>query len=330
MADNCPYWSHGRCEPPRFDNFDCSWPTSDFTNCALYKMAVVEQTGGSLQDQLQAADCVPTGAHVAGSRGRVLRSSNDEMEQAFFNSFQEIDLLNPVEKEEQSTETIEAEKDSRIARHYTPAKAWKIAHHMKAYIRRLDGESKLKVGILLFIFIVALVAAVDMYSQHQSRAPYRKLIQNREAVLELASVAEGIGVPAAATFNPANPGTHRLVILANEGELHPWHGGLPVDWLPSSVSEVSLVVVVKEEWVKLDSAVYRGTHGNFTAYRQRHEIVIELWEAKTGKIIESHTMKGSVPKPFPAKLSSDGRYGSELKGSEITEMDFIDWLSQKR
>jgi len=79
MADNCPYWSHGRCEPPRFDKYDCSWPTSDFTNCALYKMAVVEQTGGSLQDQLQAADCIPSGAHVSGGRGRVL--SDEKIEQ---------------------------------------------------------------------------------------------------------------------------------------------------------------------------------------------------------------------------------------------------------
>jgi hypothetical protein len=79
MADNCPYWSHGRCEPPRFDKYDCSWPTSDFTNCAIYKMAIAEQAGGSLQDQLQAADCIPSGAHVSGGRGRVL--SDEKIEQ---------------------------------------------------------------------------------------------------------------------------------------------------------------------------------------------------------------------------------------------------------
>jgi hypothetical protein len=79
MADNCPYWAHGRCAPPKAQGYACSWPTHNYENCAVYKMAVVERAGGSMEDQLRAADAIPPGASVAGGRGRIL--SDREIEQ---------------------------------------------------------------------------------------------------------------------------------------------------------------------------------------------------------------------------------------------------------
>ena len=79
--------------------------------------------------------------------------------------------------------------------------------NMKNLIRRLTKDKSN--FLLLFVLIFVLAIAVFLFSDHQRRAP------SREVAFELASVAEGIGVPDVASFNPANPGTHRLVILPN-------------------------------------------------------------------------------------------------------------------
>jgi hypothetical protein len=69
MADNCPFWSAGKCAPPAHDVHDCSWPSRDYNGCAVYKMVEVRQKGGSMLDALRASGAIPPGARVVGGGG---------------------------------------------------------------------------------------------------------------------------------------------------------------------------------------------------------------------------------------------------------------------
>ena len=78
MASNCPYYSGG-CAPPGIPpGHDCSWPDSNYRECAMYKMVAAKSAGGSMEDQLRAAGVIPPGATVVGGSGR--RFSDRELD----------------------------------------------------------------------------------------------------------------------------------------------------------------------------------------------------------------------------------------------------------
>lgn len=70
MADNCPYWKHGKCAPPGHDVHDCSYSSRTYDQCAVYQMVQVRLGGGSMADALRAAGVIPPGARVVGSTSR--------------------------------------------------------------------------------------------------------------------------------------------------------------------------------------------------------------------------------------------------------------------
>ena len=81
MADNCPFWSKGKCAPPSEPtNHDCNYQKPTYENCAVYKMFKVRAAGGSMEDQLQAMGAINPGGRVVGGRGRIF--SDDEIGQA--------------------------------------------------------------------------------------------------------------------------------------------------------------------------------------------------------------------------------------------------------
>jgi hypothetical protein len=66
MAENCPFWKHGRCVPPRGDENQCSYRARDYDNCVVYKMVSTwVQTGSALQGMITAGVIAP-GTFVAG------------------------------------------------------------------------------------------------------------------------------------------------------------------------------------------------------------------------------------------------------------------------
>ena len=75
MAENCPFWSGGKCAPPATDVHDCSFSRRDYDNCAVYQMVDVRRSGGSMEDAMRAAGMISPGARVVGGGGSRFGSS---------------------------------------------------------------------------------------------------------------------------------------------------------------------------------------------------------------------------------------------------------------
>ena len=67
MAQNCPYWSSGKCAPPaKPAEHNCSFHRQTYEDCAVYKMVEVASGGGSMTEQLRAAGAFSPSARVVG------------------------------------------------------------------------------------------------------------------------------------------------------------------------------------------------------------------------------------------------------------------------
>ena len=137
----------------------------------------------------------------------------------------------------------------------------------------------------------------------------------------MAPVASGQGVPDAGEYNPDVPGPHRFIILDASGEPYfIWNDKLPPEWLPSSVSETELVVVVDRREVKLGSQAYTGGP---SITRYRIEMDVQVREARTGEILMSRTLKGSEPGGFPQTAPKEQ---TRITGSGVFFADLQDGL----
>jgi hypothetical protein len=65
MNETCPYFKSGKCEYSK-GAYECNYELPDFHNCKVYKAMRVSLAGGSILDQLKAADALPPKANVAG------------------------------------------------------------------------------------------------------------------------------------------------------------------------------------------------------------------------------------------------------------------------
>ncbi len=115
-------------------------------------------------------------------------------------------------------------------------------------------------------------------------------------------VVEGQGIPEAGEYRPVELGPRKLIILTTSGMLHEWNSLVPTDWLPLSVEEVELVVLVGiEREIALGTQRYTlpggGEAPSITRYR--FETDVEVREARTGGLLWNGTLRGSLPRPFP-------------------------------
>jgi len=143
------------------------------------------------------------------------------------------------------------------------------------------------------------------------------------------AVMEKQGLEEAAVYDWNKPGPHKLVILKS-GELV-WDDEIPGEWRARTVSETALILTVREDWVIIDSEIYRkSVIGRDYGYivgetalvtRQQHELQMELIIAKTGEILSLKTIKGTEPEPYPETLD---HYA--IKGSKAMLGDIVSWL----
>ena len=152
--------------------------------------------------------------------------------------------------------------------------------------------------------------------------------------LSLSPVVNGQGVQEAADYNPDEPATHKLVILWESGAPHRestvmksqlateygWNEELPPHWVPSSINEVVLVVIIKSEWITVDTRRYTG---GATVERKVHKIDIEVREAKTGAVVAEVQLWGGSPNQYPISLPAHQRW---IFGSEVSCRDFEEWF----
>lgn len=136
----------------------------------------------------------------------------------------------------------------------------------------------------------------------------------------IAPVAWGEGVPDAGEYDPNSSGLPRVVILAETERLQKWNDEIAKEMQPSYLSEVSLVVIIKEMKTKLDTAAYLGGP-EITRYRQ--DLWVQVREARTGILLSMTILQGGEPKPFPegAPVGQTSIYGDHVS---IDEM--IAWL----
>jgi len=189
--------------------------------------------------------------------------------------------------------------------------------------------------VFLFISITLPLSGCAMEESAWQKAEEQSTVESYKEYLEkypdgkyaflfsMAPVAHGQGIPDATTYNPNEPGPHRLLILDASGEYHNLNRELPTDWRPSSVSEVELVfVVVRDEYVKLNSEYYWDGYKavTITINRKRHEMDIEIREAKTGLLLGTKEFIGSDPGPFPSSLST----WDDILGDPVSDSDLIE------
>lgn len=140
----------------------------------------------------------------------------------------------------------------------------------------------------------------------------------------VAPVAQGKGISGAAVYNPAQTALHRLVLLTESGSPHEWNKDLPNDWLPASLDETELVVLVGDEQeIALASQDYIGG-APVTAYQ--FVIDIEIREARTGHVVMTDRIQGSKPGPFPPTLPFEV---TRLDGEHVTPLELERSLSHR-
>ena len=189
-------------------------------------------------------------------------------------------------------------------------------------------------GFLLFVVCMSLVACGPSQMERSAQATATAAdIQTAQAptpmptpdlpsILEaLAPAAGGQGMPDAAAYDPDDLLSHRLVVLDPSGAPHAWNSSLPTHWMPMSVGETDLVVVVQEREINLGSQAYIGGP---PITRYRYETDVELREARTGQILMTVTLRGTEPPPFPSQAAVDV---TRMEGSHISELDLQQWLT---
>ncbi len=146
----------------------------------------------------------------------------------------------------------------------------------------------------------------------------------------MSSVSLGQGVSEAAVYDPDNPGLHRLVILDITGEGHEWNRYLPTDWLPSSVNQTELVVLLDEQEVFVATAWYRPKEGGSPLLVEgyRVDLQVKVVEAHNGNERCNGILRGGEPF-FPNQLYSASPQSSSKgrrTGARVQYVQLEDWL----
>ncbi|MDX9710846.1 MAG: hypothetical protein RBT64_14980, partial [Trichloromonas sp.] len=177
------------------------------------------------------------------------------------------------------------------------------------------------------ILVAILLIAVGSSCSQQKSPVSEPIHPNLPSILEaLAPVASGQGVPDALPYVSDQNELPKLVILDKSnprqytsGYKH-WNWYLPTDWLPVSLDETDLVVVVKEKEINLGSQTYTAGP-SITRYRWDLEVVVR--EAYSGIIVNSGILQGPEPENFPKVAPLEK---TRIDGDTVSIVDLEEWL----
>lgn len=116
-----------------------------------------------------------------------------------------------------------------------------------------------------------------------------------------------------------------MVIMSDTGQPHEMNSKIPDSWLPSSISDTELAVILyPEKEVELGTQTYVGGPP-ITRYRFKMDVIVR--EAYSGRILWEATIKGAEPEPFPetAPAGQTRLDGQRIEG-EFVETWLINWL----
>jgi hypothetical protein len=137
----------------------------------------------------------------------------------------------------------------------------------------------------------------------------------------------GVGIDKAAEFNRDEPGPHKLFIRAeeNNGVLQNTKYGLPNDWIASCISDLELVVLIVSDWKHIDTCIYSNSTN---VHRLQNQFNIAIREAKTGRLLDTTTLTGSMPEKCPQEIVSfSGQASQEIRGAAVPLVELKTWLS---
>jgi hypothetical protein len=108
---------------------------------------------------------------------------------------------------------------------------------------------------------------------------------------------------------------HPVVIITSSGEYHSWSRLMPQEWQPKSQGETQLVAVITNGAKSLETCEYYGP----SVTRYQPYIKADLREAKTGKLVKSTTLYGSVPIQCRQRerMSVTALYGYDVEFSQL-------------
>ena len=144
----------------------------------------------------------------------------------------------------------------------------------------------------------------------------------------LSPVVNGEGVPDGSDYDPGSSGFHRLVILNSDGSAHEWNREVRLEWLPDTLSEIDLVIVLSQEE---ESAIEsRSYSGDVEITRYRFSIPVEIREASTGDLLWRSIIFGSEPKEFEWTIVyNEDNPPSRYEGEHVGYSDFDAWMHCK-
>ncbi|MCX6761010.1 MAG: hypothetical protein NTZ84_02835 [Candidatus Nealsonbacteria bacterium] len=142
--------------------------------------------------------------------------------------------------------------------------------------------------------------------------------KNEEIARAMSSVANGKGVIDASAYTKSK-GLHPVVIITSSGEIDSWNSEIPQEWQPKLIGETQLVAVITKGANSLQTCAYTGP----SVTRYQCYVKADLREAKTGNLVKSTTLYGSVPVQCRQRerMSVTALYGSSVEFSQLK-----DWL----
>ena len=163
-------------------------------------------------------------------------------------------------------------------------------------------------GLILILFFLTACEDTTLI-RHPTPTPSA---QSAEANLfdlteSAKSVIKGQGIPEAAEFLLDSDLPHKFLIIptsdSNYQELAFWTNRVSPSWLPRDINELELVILVEDKPVVLNSKEYISGGKSVSVPRVRHDLIVTIFEARSGKRVEnSTTFTGGEPPGFVQTL----------------------------
>ena len=136
----------------------------------------------------------------------------------------------------------------------------------------------------------------------------------------LAPVCSGQGVAGAGAYKRSNPGPSKIVLLRNDGAVHSFTDLVSPAWTPATLAEAELVACMTEG-SKSTYATCQYTGGS-TITRIQWTASLDVREARSGRVLGSTTVTGSIPDTCPATTTGS----AEIIGKPVQYPDVENFL----
>ena len=138
------------------------------------------------------------------------------------------------------------------------------------------------------------------------------------------------GVAKAATY-AAGPGIHPMLAFRTLNTTNYNHDSRvgTGDWAAKSLGEAQLVACEEDSWIIVEDCKYTSkTTGNTsTLNRMQNQVKLRLIAAKTGQVVATQTLMGTMPREcMDTESFASGTTTMSVSGEAVTVSDIQAWL----